>query len=146
MREIKFRGKRFDGKWVYGFYCRWQTRHCIAEFPYESGFNGGDIISYEIAGWYEVDPETVGQFIGIKDKNGKEIYEGDIVKTDTIYAMEIYWMGIAWGFRWDGEYGLDEQIIDFDGDAEINKRTKQFKYLEIIGNVHENGLLMKEKK
>lgn len=65
MREIKFRGKSVDsGKWVYGYYVLrpFQT-HCI----YVSDFVE------------EIAPDTLGQYIGLKDKDGREIYEGDIV-------------------------------------------------------------------
>jgi len=81
-----YRGKRKDGVWVYGYYVKWQNRHYIAPEPHESGFSGGKIVSYEIAGFHQVIPETIGQSTGIKDKNGKDLdwWEGDICAAEYI--------------------------------------------------------------
>lgn len=72
MREIKFRGKRLDnGEWLYGYLIRLHGIPYIYPDPANNGWND-----------YEVDPDTVGQFTGLFDKNGKQIYEGDIIASD----------------------------------------------------------------
>lgn len=82
--------------------------------------------------------KVVMQYTGLKDKNGKEVYEGDIIKSDTSYPLEVYWMGVAWGVRWKDMGNQKEGIIcDDGGDMTIEKGDKLI-YFEIIGNIFEN--------
>lgn len=93
-------------------------------------------------GEYSAEDLKLMQFTGLKDKNGKEIYEGDILKSDGSYPLEVYWMGLAWGVRWNDNGSKEESIIcDDSGDMEMDKNG--LKHMAVIGNIHENGELLK---
>lgn len=127
MREIKFRGKRLDnGEWVVGSYIEAENRdRSIAHqiIPYKAGL----VVR-------EVDPATVGQYTGLKDKNGREIYEGDIIGGS--YGSI---NGLEWPFKseikWnDEECGFNTPIW---GDMDSTH------YYNVLGNIHDNPDLLK---
>lgn len=127
MRTIKFRGKNLDGEWVYGFYVK-EERQTI------NGFEKKHFIVND--GHDYVKPETVGQFTGLYDKDGKEIYEGDILQlkySDGSYHSSSVYYAQQKGY-WAVDVSINERII-----LGYIDRTK----LVVIGNIHDNPELLK---
>ena len=128
MREILFRGKRTDnGEWIYGDLI--QNVDCLKIREQEKSIK-------KITKSYEVDLETVGQFTGLLDKNGKKIFEGDIVLGLFLFDMSI---NAVVKFR-DGAFGLEwrrGEIIEFNAFTSLCNIT-----YEIIGNIYDNPELL----
>lgn len=135
MRTIKFRGKRVNNvEWVYGdFHCRAGNVHTIIEMePDEDGK-----VCYALN---QVIHDTVGQFTGLTDKNGKEIYEGDIIRSDCgngeVRHLISFFDMIA---SFVVEMLPDNDINDYCTLSQIwiLKYNK-----EVIGNIHDNPELL----
>lgn len=122
MREIKFRGKDIEtGKWVFG------DLHTLCDKPHihtdKSKFPYAGKRSFVI-------PETIGQFTGLLDKNGKEIYEGDILAVnhaDEKSYLEVRFVRGVFAFLWNG---------DLDDEFPCNAPTQE--WAEVVGNIHDN--------
>jgi uncharacterized phage protein (TIGR01671 family) len=121
MREILFRGKSvYNGEWIEGSYY-----HCCGT-AYGSTF-----IVVNDFGFIEVIPHTVGQYTGLTDKNGKKIFEGDIVKNSRDVGL-LYYKEKNSAFTVKGwEYGY---WLWHDKKEDI----------EVIGNIYDNKDLLKE--
>ena len=126
MREILFRGRRKKGdkRWVEG-----DLLH---------GYFGFGITNRYYAGSsFEVVPETVGQYTGLTDKNGKKIFEGDIVSghLDDLFPEDESRYEIAWI-----DYGW--HLTNLDGTVDTAEQDWVNQNFEVIGNIYDNPELM----
>lgn len=139
MREILFRGKSKSinkGKWIYGSF--------IEDTNLKACCIRDKSLVYEL-----VDRETVGQYTGLTDKNGKKIFEGDIISAITLDTGKEQTAVVCFGNFIDENNG-DEYIgffIEFDG---IKTTITQLAMeecknrIEVIGNIHDNQELLQE--
>lgn len=139
MRKILFRGKRLDnGEWIEGYYAHYIRQGA----PFIGHHNTLGTIM-----WYEVDPATIGQYTGLKDKNGKRIFEGDVFQYgfDEVAAVAVVKFG---EFGFGSQFDMNQ--VGFY--AEWNPRAMYYRTdlgfwvkqrdIEIIGNIHDNPELI----
>lgn len=148
MREILFRGKRKDiGEWVYGSLMQITYKEENNAIPFRMIFED----KFSFVGGYAkslsravVDPETVGQYTGLKDKNGRRIFEGDIVRhhngslyadSDNIELGKVYWDEKYCGWRRTSNGAFHHGCVD-------NYRISPDCIYEVVGNVHDNPELL----
>lgn len=139
-RDIEFRGKHAD-EWIYGYIIEeknkdkskyYITKHC------------------EIGSWYYVKTETIGQYTGLKDKNGKKIFEGDIIRLDDDYRKLIS----SANAKTEEDLVRKDCLVGFKEGSFMFCRSKYFidefdsylwlteKHCEVIGNIYENKELV----
>ena len=133
MREILFRGKRMDdGEWVEGYLVKAVGGECMI-LPVTTEHCGGA----EFSEGYHCDPTTVGQYTGLKDKNGKRIFEGDICRnTRTGEIVSVKWHGTMAGYVWN-KRRADGFLFDF---GELFRACDKY---EVIENIHDNPDMLK---
>ena len=128
MREIKFRGKRLDnGEWVYGdLHIRTPFPHIHSEIDY---------------GKVDIDPNTIGQFIGLHDYKGREIYEGDVICSELVSGREVLH---KIEYNVENAMFVAKPLEGLDSDyCHIYKHWIWRYGKEVIGNIHDNPELLK---
>lgn len=142
-REIKFRAKRVDNnEWIYGYFGIDHNDKSYIFLVEDVGMSiGKSLVQYEVV------PETVGQFTGLTDKNGLDIYEGDIIRTERNTAV------VSFGNK---EYIIKiydkSDMIEINGWLVTNKNghsetlDSSFCEGEVIGNIHSNPELITKNK
>ena len=135
MRDILFRGKRVDnGEWSHGSLVCWKTGGGVSRYDIFSQGLGNGVI-----------PSTVGQYTGLDDKDGRRIFEGDIVKCDLYYTASR-----------NPQIGLIRTVAFVDGRFVATRDQNKvscganslgfYSNAEVIGNVHDNPELIMEAK
>lgn len=137
MREIKFRAVRLDTvEWIYG------DLHLHSPFPHIHSTRGDKA---------KIDTNTIGQFTGLRDKNGKEVYEGDILRGDEYPfnsdGVDNYFAEIVWADNVCGFYRITRKKpnstvrgISHGNFSELD--DEDIKSFEVIGNIHDNPELL----
>ena len=136
MREILFRGKRVKpvalvSQWILG-------NHVFKADDSLPGLGKHFIVVHDgfgLSQWVEVDPDTIGQFTGLTDKNGKKIFEGDIVQFSLITGRSLVPQGLRQVTFSAGSFMIEDP---YSGDDETISRIAASVELEVVGNIYDN--------
>ena len=145
MREILFRGRRKGcGEWCYGFFTLREFKAPAIFVPSKEPLEYAKYFGIR----YCVEPETIGQFVGINDKNGKKVFEGDIIKFHK-YRYEPDWYGAV---SYDRCCYVVKGIMPLSYEKRKDKKAEKCPFeiqlsgidkttIEVIGNIHDNSEL-----
>ena len=140
MREIKFRGKERTGEWITGgFVQKTGTPHIMAH-----------IVDRGVDEWRAIAvlPDTVGQFTGLRDRNGVEIYEGDVLFANERHDAEYGKCTVHIGEYLDAEGPEDSPMctgvyMHLEKGGDVSIASEHMEYFQVIGNIHDAPGLLK---
>lgn len=139
MREIKFRGQDKDGNYVYGDLIHGVGYKAGKYYILPPNTNLALVPNCDPLDGVEVDEKSLGQYTGIKDETGREIYEGDIV------CIEMHT-----GVSFVGTVSFDKSafiITDEDGvDEFLHEYLEDYDYITVLGNIYENPELLEKEE
>ena len=134
-REILFRGKRVDnGEWIEGSFLNFRENNYIIPHDSEYCYDDTEKFAFDIE-HFEVIHETVRQFTGLTDKNGRKIFEGDICVFKNVFSEKPH-IGLV-------RYYAGAKPISDNGRHVVDLAECNPEDLEIIGNIHDNPELLK---
>lgn len=136
MREILFKAKRKDnGEWVEGYYCKTTIGNDVR--PSDVIFVPFKVSRNEEWGWMKVDSDTLCQYTGLTDKNGKKIWENDIVNRTDLHVVSEPSIGFI-------EYDLENTsfLIHWTNKVEYSPTYHWKDKLQVIGNIFDNAELL----
>lgn len=149
MREILFKAKRLDnGKWVEGYYCKLdETTYCISEdyerYPVPTHHY---ILHEAMTDWglpnrflqFEINPDTLCQFTGLTDKNGKKIWENDICDRKEKYPEIVAYNKGDWQLDYSYAFGKEMHY----NACNLGFYACERNCVEVIGNIFDNADLL----
>ena len=141
-REIKFRGRRYDnGEWIYGSLVDWGNHEQLVIFPPLETASSLPLETIIAMKAKSVDYKTIGQYTGVKDSKGTEIYEGDIIEGTIVsqWNKEVIYCVVE--YIKDGFFSVEY----FSNNSYTPHKLLFGKDCKVVGNIYDDIELLKER-